>query len=142
MGYNELASELIRLNMLLLRQPGKTSFMRALEGESITLATLRSFGGSAYPKQLSDALNVSTARIAALLKVMENKGYISRSSDPDDNRRTIVTLEKAGQKLIDDSFDRVLGIIAQTLERMGTDHAEQYVALKRELVEKGIAGSD
>lgn len=55
-----------------------------------------------YASGLSKKLNVSTARIAALLKRMEQNGLITRYTSPVDARRTIVEITPADIASVDE----------------------------------------
>ena len=44
--------------------------------------------------ELSEKLNVTTARVAKILNSLEAKGYIKRTEDNQDKRKTLVRLKK------------------------------------------------
>ena len=72
---------------------------RLTKGEFFVLNYLTDHGGTAFPKALSREMKVSTARIAALLKHMEIKGWVTRTADCQDNRQVIVLSQlQAGKR--------------------------------------------
>ena len=51
--------------------------------------------------RLSELINVSASRASKLLKVLEERGLVSRTRDPDDHRREVVMLTEPGMKVVD-----------------------------------------
>ena len=90
--YEQLANELVQVNEALLHQPAQDLLSKLSRGEHFVLNYLLTHYGQAHPTDLSRHMVVSTARIAALLNRMEEKGLISRLPDPLDNRQIIVSL--------------------------------------------------
>lgn len=68
---------------------------------SFYFLTLAHRGGYALPGELAKDINVSTARIAAILKSIEKKGLIKREIDANDRRKILVTITPAGQSFAD-----------------------------------------
>lgn len=91
-NYEGLATELLQVNEDLLRVPARHLISKLTQGEHFVLNYLLTHRHQAHPVDLSRGLVVSTARIAALLNRMEDKGLISRLPDPLNNRQVIVTL--------------------------------------------------
>lgn len=49
--------------------------------------------------ELSEKLNVTTARVAKILNSLEAKGYIKRTEDNQDKRKTLVVITQNGETL-------------------------------------------
>ena len=81
-NYEGLATELLQVNEDLLRVPARHLISKLTQGEHFVLNYLLTHRHQAHPVDLSRGLVVSTARIAALLNRMEDKGLISRLPDP------------------------------------------------------------
>ena len=99
-NYEGLATELLQVNEDLLRVPARHLISKLTQGEHFVLNYLLTHRHQAHPVDLSRGLVVSTARIAALLNRMEDKGLISRLPDPLNNRQVIVTLSPQGLEAI------------------------------------------
>ena len=69
-----------------------------LRGELFVLNYLDHREGEVHPKELSEKMAVSTARIARLLNHMEEKSLVTRLPDPGDNRQIIVQLTPDGAR--------------------------------------------
>ncbi|MBQ7314940.1 MAG: MarR family transcriptional regulator [Clostridia bacterium] len=82
---------------------------------------------------ISEAMCVSTARVAVLLKKMEGKGLIVRASDKNDARVTIVRLSEQGKQAAKEMRDRMLDHISDVIDRIGMEKLEQFIALSVEV---------
>ena len=131
--YEQLADELIRTHMDILRVPARRQMARLNRGEQSVLQYLLVHESPAHPGDLSRGLEVSTARVAALLGVMEEKGLISRTADPEDNRQVIVTLLPAGAKAIRAMRAQVRDTVVRVLEKLGPEDAEEYLRIQKKI---------
>ena len=132
--YKELASELLQVNEALLHQPAQDLLAKLSRGEHFVLNYLLTHYGQAHPTDLSRHMVVSTARIAALLNRMEEKGLISRLPDPLDNRQIIVSLSPKGEEAIEQFRDKVIHSTAKMLELLGPEDAREFLRIQRKLV--------
>lgn len=132
--YEQLANELVQVNEALLHQPAQDLLSKLSRGEHFVLNYLLTNYGQAHPTDLSRHMVVSTARIAALLNRMEEKGLISRLPDPLDNRQIIVSLSPKGEKAIEAFRKKVIQATARMLELLGPDDSQEFLRLQRKLV--------
>lgn len=132
--YEQLANELVQVNEALLHQPAQDLLSKLSRGEHFVLNYLLTRYGQAHPTDLSRHMVVSTARIAALLNRMEEKGLISRLPDPLDNRQIIVSLSPKGEKAIEAFRKKVIQATARMLELLGPDDSQEFLRLQRKLV--------
>ena len=77
-------------------------------GFGFVLSYLEQADEKVYAGDLSKKLNVSTARIAALLKRMEQNGLITRRTSSKDARRTVVEITSAGIASVDEMRKQAL----------------------------------
>ena len=89
------------------------------------------------PGRPSCSLYASSARIAALLKHLEAKGWIVRTPDAADVRRVDVVLTEAGAACIRERLGAVLDEVSVLLSALSPEEAAEYVRLQRKLLEKG-----
>lgn len=82
---------------------------------------------------ISEAMGVSTARVAVLLKKMENKGLISRESDRADARVTVVCLSEAGKNLAEQMQENMLRHISYVIDRVGMEKLKHFMDLSVEV---------
>lgn len=137
--YEELASELLQVNESLLHQPAQDLLTKLSRGEHFVLNYLFTHQLQAHPTDLSRHMVVSTARIAALLNRMEEKGLISRWPDPLDNRQIIVSLSPKGEQAIEAFRKKVIRATANMLELLGPEDAQEFLRIQRKLVTNMIS---
>ena len=82
---------------------------------------------------LSKELNVSTARIAALLKKMEQNKLITRSPSPEDARRTVVGITPAGIAAINEMRSQALRKIELLLTKVSREDLETYIRISQQI---------
>lgn len=80
-------------------------------------------------------MGVSSARIAALLKHLEQKGWISRSADEHDERRVNVLLTDAGRELINSRRREAIERVSAALREIGEEDAHEYVRLQQKMLD-------
>lgn len=135
MDYQKMAEELLENHAQQLKVPASRQMSQLLKGELFVLNYLSIHNRTAYPKELSREMVVSTARIAALLNAMEGKGWIRRSGDAADSRQTIVTLTDAGRTEIETKRREIIGSVVEMLEALGPDDAQEFLRIERRIVE-------
>ena len=97
--YDELAKELLSLNLNMLHVPAKRKIGKMAQGEVFVLNYLATHQQSAHPGELSKSMVVSSARIAALLGRMEEKQLIRRIVSEKDARLKKMELLPKGYEL-------------------------------------------
>ena len=146
MTYLALARQLAEINKKMVKLPAYTQITDTNRGEGILLSYLAHHNNEATPAQLSEALEVSTARIAALLNKMERKRLVERQRHPSNNRNTIVKLLPDGMKLHEEQEKSFNQSVVRFFETLGAEKAALFVELQREMVEfmekNQIGGSD
>ena len=131
MYYQALADELLHIRMNLLQVPASQKLSGILRGELFVLNYLYNHKDGIHPKELSEKLSVSTARIASLLKHMEEKSLILRTPDADDSRQIIVRLTPERKQAIQTYRKEVLYQLSKTLESLGPDDANAYIRIQK-----------
>ena len=83
--------------------------------------------------ELSERMQVSTARIAVLLKKMEAKQLIVRSKDSSDRRITVVALSEQGQKVVKSMQDDVYRQVEQLIDCIGMQRLREFTETANEI---------
>lgn len=119
------------------------SFYNRLEatqrGFGFVLSYLEQSDGEVIAGDLSRKLNVSTARIAALLKRMEQCGYVRRHASKEDGRRTVVEITPAGIVYIDDLREQTLAKIEKLIASVSKEDIDTFIRISdriREVMEE------
>jgi DNA-binding MarR family transcriptional regulator len=125
----ELASKMLFAFGTMTRGP-----MRGLEG--VTRGEMAMLGAiysskadSVGPKELSDLLMISTARVANTLNSLEAKGYVERSLDPSDRRRVEVRITDEGRRFFVARHDEAVAGLCQLVRDMGLDEAREFARI-------------
>lgn len=93
---------------------------------------------------ISEAMGVSTARVAVLLKKMESKGLITRECDRTDARVRVVCLSESGRAVAERMNDNIRRHISNVIDRVGMEKLIQLIELSVEIktaVAENIAAS-
>lgn len=133
MDYSALASELLDVRANLLQVPASQQLSKMVKGELFVLNYLVRHEKTVHPKELSEKMSVSTARIASLLNHMEEKGLIRRTGDPDDNRQVNVQLTQTGKDLVCKVRAETIDYLAKMLESLGPDDAREYIRIQEKI---------
>jgi len=89
--------------------------------------------------ELSEKLNVTTARIASILNSLEAKDYIKRTEDNKDKRKTLVVVTKKGKALAKKTKKEVIDKITKVINEIGEEEVKEYIRITlkiREILNK------
>ena len=112
-----------------------TQMRRYSSGESFALHHLLRNDGFSYPSELLEEAGTSSARIAAILKSLEKKGLVIRDVDPDDRRKTVVTITEEGRQRTTDEFKVMSGYFQEVFRRLGEEDTEEFLRIIRRFLE-------
>lgn len=135
MDYHLLAEELIDLHRRLLSFPFNRMLADLAKGELFVLNYLIVHQDPVHPKELSQQMMVSTARVAALLNRMEEEGLILRLADSRDNRQTIITPTQFGIRFVQEHRTELVDAMAKTLELLGPEDAQNYLRIQKKILQ-------
>lgn len=133
MNYLQLAKEYtdIQTNTRIIEI--NRAFNQYVQGDKFVLLFLYKNGNIAYPKDISSALAVSTARIAKVLNELEKNEYISRNADTKDNRHVIVRLTEKGISRVKEIEHEYITMVAELFELLGEDDAKDLIRIHEKI---------
>ncbi|MDR2687127.1 MAG: transcriptional regulator [Oscillospiraceae bacterium] len=134
MDYAQAAEELMRL-LHHARGGGIDMLHQHMKGEAFVLHVLSHTEGAALPGQLRSATCTSSARVAATLGSLEQKGFITREIDPADRRRILVRLTDEGRRAWETTHGALHGRLEGTLRALGEDDTRELLRLAARLAE-------
>lgn len=137
MDYNELAKQLVNMRARMPQVKPERAMSQMAHGEILALNYLAVNENKAYPKDMSKALMLTTARIAAMLKSLEKQGLITRTPDPSDSRQVIVELTETGISTVETRRNAMINTVTKMLEALGEEDAKAYVRIQKKLIETG-----
>lgn len=98
-------------------------------GEIGVLSYLAFDKDRALAGELSEKLNVTTARIASILNSLESKEYINRKEDDLDKRKTLVVITEKGKRLADEAKTEVMKKIVKVIREIGCEEIKDYLRI-------------
>ncbi|NLJ40348.1 MAG: MarR family transcriptional regulator [Clostridiales bacterium] len=135
MDYTELAKRFL-YNARQFRKCGyHKKIDRSIQGETFALLFISGRSGAILPNEISDEMNISSARVAAMLNNLEDKGLISREVDSTDRRRVLVSLTPEGREIANQHRQNSIRAIARMLESLGEHDAKEYVRIMGRLAD-------
>ena len=84
---------------------------------------------------LARELNVSTARIAALLRKMENDKLIVRHHSPLDARQTVVEITEKGSTYVNKMKEQMLMKTELLIDKVGKKDLEEFIRISHKIKE-------
>jgi len=100
-----------------------------MRGEAFVVMYLSKRGGSVLPGEISGEMDISSARIAAVLNALENKGCVTRRIDRDDRRKILVDLTPAGRELAEKHERGAMEDATRMLDALGEHDAREFVRI-------------
>ena len=135
MYYESLAAQLFETAVAVNNTHSTIGIDSGSHGETLALACLKKRGGSALPKEISADMKVSSARTAAIINQMEQKGLVERVPHHEDGRKTVIRLLPEGEEFFNKKKYHLMNVMTGILRQLGTDDASEYVRLQVRLAE-------
>ena len=106
-----------------------------IKGENLMLAILMEMGGKATPGELIKYTECTAARLTAIAKSLESKGFVKRIQNSEDKRSTIIEMTSEGiskfMLLQKEAIESILNLI----EKLGEKDAREFIRLVQRLSE-------
>ena len=120
------------------RQMGRFRLMKRMDphrqGEGFVIGYMDHHQGqTVYAGDLAKASGVSTARIAAALRTLEQKGLLTRSPSETDARKTVVRLTDAGMQLAQTMRMRLYSDIADVVDYVGAEEIDTFLRIAEKI---------
>ena len=135
MDYFKLAKDFLYYTHKCQNHCHQKKINEIMQGEAFVLLYLLDRGDCAMPREISEEMNISSARVAVILNNLENKGFIEREIDKSDRRRILVDLTEDGLELAKKHDGVVVDMTMQMLKMLGYEDAKELVRITKELAE-------
>ena len=133
MDYTELAKQMLE-NMRNLRHTRPQKDMsESMQGATFIMQYLLERNEAVLPSEISNFMGISTARIAAALNKLEDKGYIEREIDKSDRRQILVTLTQEGRAFAGQNQQEFLLNTSKMLAYLGEDDAKELIRIMKKI---------
>jgi DNA-binding MarR family transcriptional regulator len=134
MDFDALAHETI---LEILRHSPVMRFKKTNEfsqGEVKMLEYLYIFQDGITAGELSDKINISTARVATILNGLEKKHLIRRCADDQDKRKIVVYLTEGGRKTGQEKYEMMLRHMSRLFSALGERDTLELLRLFRRIL--------
>lgn len=105
------------------------------KGENLMLAILMKMGGKATPGELIQYTECTAARLTAIAKSLESKGFVKRIQNSEDKRSTIIEMTSEGISKFMLLQKEAIESIFNLFEKLGENDAREFVRLVQRLSE-------
>jgi DNA-binding MarR family transcriptional regulator len=136
MDYHELALDFMEKMYLLRQTKPHKQLDKSMQGECFVMQYIAHQKGSVVPSEISNIMDISSARVAAALNSLERKGMITRDIDPGDRRRILVNLTPKGEEMAKEHNRKLHERTVKLLSLLGEDDAKEYVRLTGKLASR------
>ena len=134
-AFEAYANQLIRAGFLMSRLRSGRSIDQKLRGMPVVLRELITSGGALSPGELANRMGVSDARVANILRALEERGLVTRTASVKDKRRVVVTITDAGRVAADKIRDEGVEMVADFLRELGEEDARDLVRVINRVAE-------
>lgn len=107
----------------------------SLKGENLLLMILSDLGGSGTPGKIIERLDFTGARLSAIIKSLENKGFVERRKNDGDKRSTIVALTDSGKEHYIKLRAEIISNALTIIEQLGEKDVCEFLRLIKRLAE-------
>lgn len=105
----------------------------SLKGENLLLLCLHELGGRSTPGKLVEKLDYTAARLSAVIKSLEGKGFVKRMKDIGDRRSTIVSITAEGKAYFEHLKQEILKNAGIIIENLGEDDVCELLRIVKKL---------
>mgnify|MGYP002517359466 FL=1 len=133
MNYNEKAEEifnsLTNRKKFVDKMPSNIS-----QGESGVLLYLLN-NDSVSQSELSEKLNITMPRVAAIINTLQDKMLVIKKTEPNDKRKTIITITEKGKKDILQKRKNAIIFIESIIKELTDEEIMQYISINKKIEE-------
>ncbi len=102
-------------------------------GIDLMLRLLCTENGELSPGAIAERMDVSTARVAVLLRKTEARGLIEKGADPEDARRTRIRISDAGKRRVRELDGSVRELVGEVIDGVGMEKLTMFIDISEEI---------
>lgn len=106
---------------------------KIIQGDSFVLNYLYTHNCQVYPKEISEAMAVSTARVAKILGELNSQGMILRKNDEKDNRKAVIALTPKGIKRATELRENAIKNFEIVLSALSEEEIKEFIRIGEKL---------
>jgi DNA-binding MarR family transcriptional regulator len=112
------------------------------QAAATALAVIDGAGTPLTPTQISERVLVASATMTSTLDLLEGRGWVVRTSNPDDRRSVLVEITPLGQETVDRILAGVRTVEAKTLGALTPAERKQLLRLLAKVLDSASAVAD
>lgn len=132
MNYNKKAEEIFETLTKRKKYIGELS-SNISQGESGVLLYLLNAKSNVSQSELSENLGVTMPRIVAVINTLQNKELIEKKLDPNDKRKSIISITNKGKDNIIKKKKDAIKFIENVIKELDEQEIEQYIAISKKI---------
>ena len=95
-------------------------------GIKLVLVLLSESDGEVYASSISEKMHISRARVAVILKKMENKGLVERNPSSNDARIEVLKMTKKGLQELEFLQEGIIQKIIKLIDQLGYEKCNEF----------------
>lgn len=135
MNKSDLLNNIVSTFAMFNRADAFQSIQKKLKGENVLLARLCEIGGKSTPGALADFLDVTAARVTAIIHALEHKNLVERLSNGADKRTVIVQITEKGKTVVEGIKTEALHHSEVLMEKIGESDTHEFLRIMNKIIE-------
>lgn len=132
---SDLLDSIVATFAMINRADAFQSIQKKLKGENVLLARLFEIGGRSTPGALADFLDVTAARVTAIIHALEHKDLVERLSNGADKRKVIVQITDKGKTVVEGIKTDALHHSEMLMEKIGESDTHEFLRIMNKIIE-------
>jgi len=133
--YKKIAEEMMNKFAASHHHSPINRFQRFSRGETLALNYLAKKETPITAGDFCNVMQASSARVAALIKTLEEKGLVERSRSARDRRQVMVSITEEGRELISNRRQEMIGQLAEVFRQMGPEDTKEFIRLSEKFMQ-------
>lgn len=142
MNKNDLLDNMVATFALINRADAFQALQKKLKGENVLLAHLCETGGKSTPGALAQFLDVTAARITAIIHALEHKDLVERLSNGTDKRKVTVQITDKGKAVVEGIKTEALHHSEMLMEKIGESDTHEFLRIMNKIIEIEKGGGE
>lgn len=135
MNRNDLLANIVSTVAMINRADVFQSLQKKLKGENVLLARLFENGGESTPGALAQVLDVTAARVTAIIHALEHKNLVERISNGTDKRKVTVQITEKGKTFVEGLKTEALHHSEVLMEKIGENDTHEFLRIMNKIIE-------
>lgn len=144
MNKNDLLANIVSTVAMINKADIFQALQKKLKGENVLLARLVETGGKSTPGALAERLDVTAARVTAIIHALEHKDLVERISNGNDKRKVTVQITEKGKTVVEGLKTEALRHSEIIMEKIGENDTHEFLRIMNKIIEieKGEGSSE